>query len=1718
MTKPTLKMALDESQELQGETLEFDLDFLLYYSQYRCNLTKTSEPIVGYNSNDSDRFPLIRREITSTMPSPIELDAKILQQYESDGLSSQETNLGQVFRFSTKAFEAKPSSINNSLFQIYSKQTPKLKRTLIISFNLLDCQLSGAVKSELRFITSKLKRCGENVELTKMWWALDLNPTTQIITSRLLFCLDLKVLLFRYFLSDVVTMIDEILKWQITELAVDSNEENSSLSKLPLDVHLFYRAMAENSKDLPMPKICLSHPYITAKLYPFQQKTINWLLNREHVNVNSAATACEAIPFISEETLALFESFPYCDQGALEKDILHILDCICFGWKRVLHKNIVCWYNDYTGNIMMEAQMLESLISLAKCSEKSISTDADIQNDTHSEIGGSGFLGEEMGLGKTVEIISLVMFNQRHESQVGKSMFLKFNEESDPRKVKKAKTTLVAAPQSIIKQWYSEISRMCPHLLVTIYKGLRLYRELRNIPKYIAEYLRRYDIVLMNYWVMSQELDFALYSSHRASTREGRGRRGVEIEIKEKDHTINVDVEALRAHFVAPISQEIEEITYSKKKFDRANLEEIGAKARKEYPGKIPHTLFYDSPLMMCQWWRVVLDEMQMVATGASRSFKTAAMIPRVHSWGVSGTPPLLLSVLEFLKVSPFDFTTANFSWRKLNNGLNNRDFIKLWKTVGLRHTKAKVHNDIDLPPQERVLLTLPFTELEQDAYDQLFADSLLTVGLQNDYLPKGLKLNKNQCLLLRHSLFRLRQSCANTQVGKLDAGVSAGGKNNRKVLLANTTNLKTLESVLDDMITSVMDELLESEKTMVTRILEVCQVLENSLYPEKVVEVLTFLLAGVLCYFQSHKSFQQELRAEVKILESEIKAVDSIKRRGVFRISEDELSDSESKDIRPPIKVRKLEKTASSELPTIVKTEPVSKEDEKKYVLTKETLRKKKDQLNATRIKLRSWKVIEHKCYFLLASAHFQLYDPEYQEKVKKFRDPFDLINTISDSLSRYTFPSRKFPLIEGTFMNDFVEDKDLTPERREIAIHKHLESVFYSKAEASRNEILSLPLKEFENTSVKKLQKMKLINKQEFVNDGQKMFPKTTKSLLLYFPVIELDDLQGMTWNILTREFVVSYLLITHQLNKQVEFLNELLVELKGVLESPLLSIDKSPDGEEYAQSIDNQDRAATLMLLISQLLKDRASIYFEEHEKTIAIRKKQADEFSAEAHQISDQKYLKALQKRRASLRPQSDNTIEELLKALNYIELDSAHQVNCAEILETIVKRVRISAENEKTSQNILQKQINSVFNPVFNSRVEYFKQLQQISDTVENNAYPHSHLELDGKRITEHLNSHLGYLAGVNKQMIRLRTRLNYLESLVRLNKDSLESKKDQFAYQSQEELICLICQGEITLGALTSCGHRFCKLCLIEWLTRHPSCPMCKSYTDRDSVYFFTVYKADIKVQKVENLHSEMRTTTSGKNQVYKHLDPDTLKEIQNIPLENSYGSKVDLIVRQVLYLKSVDPEVQIVIFSQWLDLLYILAQAFDQAKITHVTATNSSAVKRKDSDNPTEQFKKKDNGITCFLLNAQIQASGLTLVNASHIFLCEPLVSTPTELQAISRIHRIGQKKETTVWMFAVEKTVEENIVALGTKKRLRYLQANAQETENFNSDAVGIDNSKDSIRLEEKDLLTAESEAITYASVKMGSYYVEDEDISLVYFGEQTTVSNDEKITAQG
>lgn len=174
---------------------------------------------------------------------------------------------------------------------------------------------------------------------------------------------------------------------------------------------------------------------------------------------------------------------------------------------------------------------------------------------------------------------------------------------------------------------------------------------------------------------------------------------------------------------------------------------------------------------------------------------------------------------------------------------------------------------------------------------------------------------------------------------------------------------------------------------------------------------------------------------------------------------------------------------------------------------------------------------------------------------------------------------------------------------------------------------------------------------------------------------------------------------------------------------------------------------------------------------------------------------------------------------------------------------------------------------------------------------------------------------------------------------------------------------------------------------------------------------------------------TEPKTKTSA---IYSEFSAEKLDEIRNVELAGpAFTTKVDNLARHLIWLRENSLGAKSIVFSQYADFLAVLGLAFSRHGIGYTSF---------DKPNGVTDFKE-DASIEVFLLQARAHASGLNLTNAAHVFLCEPLVNTALELQAIARVHRIGQEQETTVWLYIVDGTVEESIYNLSVQRRMKHV-----------------------------------------------------------------------------
>lgn len=159
------------------------------------------------------------------------------------------------------------------------------------------------------------------------------------------------------------------------------------------------------------------------------------------------------------------------------------------------------------------------------------------------------------------------------------------------------------------------------------------------------------------------------------------------------------------------------------------------------------------------------------------------------------------------------------------------------------------------------------------------------------------------------------------------------------------------------------------------------------------------------------------------------------------------------------------------------------------------------------------------------------------------------------------------------------------------------------------------------------------------------------------------------------------------------------------------------------------------------------------------------------------------------------------------------------------------------------------------------------------------------------------------------------------------------------------------------------------------------------------------------------------------------------LRRIASVPESASEGRvrspKIDELVDSLE--ASVSNGHKAVVFFNFLAGLEIVADRLERLGIQHETMTgSSSATARKKS---VERFQG-DPDCMVMLLTLKTGGTGLNLTAADTVYIFEPWWNKAAELQAIDRLHRIGQKKTVTAFSLIAVGTIEEKMLQLQTQK----------------------------------------------------------------------------------
>lgn len=124
----------------------------------------------------------------------------------------------------------------------------------------------------------------------------------------------------------------------------------------------------------------------------------------------------------------------------------------------------------------------------------------------------------------------------------------------------------------------------------------------------------------------------------------------------------------------------------------------------------------------------------------------------------------------------------------------------------------------------------------------------------------------------------------------------------------------------------------------------------------------------------------------------------------------------------------------------------------------------------------------------------------------------------------------------------------------------------------------------------------------------------------------------------------------------------------------------------------------------------------------------------------------------------------------------------------------------------------------------------------------------------------------------------------------------------------------------------------------------------------------------------------------------------------------------------------------RVLIFSQFLDNLDIVEDFLDGIGLQHhrLDGSINSLEKQKRID----EFNAPNSSFFAFLLSTRAGGVGINLATADTVIIMDPDFNPHQDIQALSRAHRIGQKKKVLVYQLMTRGSAEEKIMQIGKKK----------------------------------------------------------------------------------
>lgn len=1364
--------------------------------------------------------------------------------------------------------------------------------------------------------------------------------------------------------------------WSETEVDSNSKVDNGSFESSKFDVGRFYEAI-KRSKDCPM--LDAELPGLLPELRPYQRRAAYWMVQREKGALQDSA---------------VWEQNLFCSP-------------LCVAVK-FLDSYSNMYYNPFSGNVSLCQEIPPSYV-----------------------IG--GILADEMGLGKTVELLACISDHRKSSSEHGScSESISDNAETEKTSLKRLKRERVECVCGALSESYKyeglwvqcDVCDAWQHADCVGYSPSTCRKRINDASKRPHNNNKRKknvaDIVMTNdehvCQICSQLMQATSSPIESAATliicptpilpqwhaeilrhtKPGSMRTYIYEGVKEISllDSPAMDINEL-------VSADIVLTTYDVLRDDLSHDSERheGDRRLMRYGKRYP---VVPTLLTRVFWWRICLDEAQMVENNVVAAAEMALRLHGRHRWCITGTPIQrklddLYGLLRFLKASPFDVSRW---WAEVIREPYERKDVgamafthQLFRQLMWRSSKSHVADELELPPQEEQISWLSFYAVEEHFYqrqhetcvdfarevlERFKSDILTREGSGSSLSVSDPSITHLEATKLLNSLLKLRQACCHPQVG------GSG-------LRALQRSPMSMDEILSVLISKTKVEGEEALRKVVSSLNGLAGIaiirgeLSNaaSLYKEAlalVEEHFDDFRVDSLLNLHIHYNLSEILKSAPNTLQQVSFCGGQLK--GILEEKPSQIS-----GITACLDhIKKKQEFTEDILETVVDIEKPSELNCNSSTGDSEGGKKCLIEPHAPHISgAESLIIICEGIKRKYLSGFYTKLSQAQQEFQKSYMQVCDSLNH-SENKNRVWW-------LEA--LRQIEQNKDAATE-----LSQRIENAILANQNITK--------------SPKNASRFQGVNALKYtIQSGLDSLEASRKRLL--DQLLEVDqtmekprdeDIERVRYCTNCNGNVDGHLCVHCELNELFQAYEARLFLRKGnnggVISTAEEALDLQKKRLERIQFYWNLEQKSNIHAPLSSDIAGRS--------------KRDSGKMFMDSRFPSELEIILGVIRSyfRAHLGRQGVSAASRHLVLLEGMKKEYAH----ARSLATAQAQVLRAYDEIKMATSRLR-----------------------LKDNENDNSIDALSLEELEIASVENSSEKFVSLAALSQ----IRGKLRYLQGLV-ISKQKEESDNEVAAsidspspektnnFRLVEDL-CPICHEILQNQKMVfQCGHVTCCKCFIaiteqkvvsngkvqdNWIL----CPTCRQHSDFESIAFADDSQ-NKSFKRSENLEA-------------------------SISVQGSYGTKIEAITRRILWIKSSDPKAKVLVFSSWNDVLDVLEHAFAANEISYVrmkggrkrsqaalSIFKGEKLTEKGCGKINDQQKSEAKFVQVLLLLIQHGANGLNLLEAQHVILVEPLLNPAAEAQAISRVHRVGQTSKTLVHRFLVKGTVEESIYRLNKSR----------------------------------------------------------------------------------